>query len=890
MRFIFAEHDRNRQIRLIKESIAEHRIAGTDDPKNFRMHSLYDRLLEQMGDHLVPNWADEIAIVGQGGYGRTEMSPYSDIDLLFLCPDNAPEGIFSGIRSILYLLWDAAVELGHSVRTVDQCEEEAINDLAVLTSLMDTRLIWGDHRIYRKLEESREALISRTDPLELYLRIQGEINKSCEMHGDTIYLLEPNLKEGPGSLRYIQLIMWLSRMVFGYSGIEDLHDAGACDRAEVDQVKEGVSFLAEIRTRLHLLSGRRDDRLSFQAQPVIAKEMGFVDPAERISAASFMREYYRHAATMDFFGRRLLARTRLSLRPDRGVREKRLKLEGRFYVEAGGINYEAPEEFGKDPMDLLNAFLHVARTGCDPDIRLVDLLQANLGVVDGAFMVDPQANSLFVHILRSSQSVYKALNAMMKIGFLERFIREFAWVRFLPSFDAIHQYTVDLHTMKVLEYIDVFRRATGPSTDLLLRTICSRLDKVELLYLAGLFHDIGKGRGSGHEVRGEQITRQILVRLGLPREDVEDVCFLIRNHLAMTQIAFKKDLHDAAAVHRFAENVIHRRRLDLLFLLTHADLRATGPTAFNSWRQMLLEELYYRTLDVLEGVDEAEDLAGWLKEIREVVRKLVPDEYRGPELDEFLNEASSRYLLDFYPALIVEHYVTIRSFLEAHGKSVLEPVDVIVSKVDHHYEPGYSSITLITSERRGLFFRIAGVMSAGRINILGAWTHTIGDNIVIATFHVNDIPEGPLDDPIRWEKFNGDIREVLRGRLDVEELVASKRASTRFRHRRPRHAVPVQIEIDNAASDRATIIEVSAQDRPGLLYDITRHIYSQGLNIILTKITTQVDQATDVFYVTDESGRKILDFGRLDQIRASLRDNLKEMEKDLQDDQTSITS
>lgn len=878
MRFIFANHDRSFQIARIREGITHYRTEGAADPGNFQMHQVYDDLLGQLADHFLGYWKDQIALLGLGGYGRKEMSPYSDIDLLFLRPPDAAEGIYRGIRSILYLLWDARVEIGHSVRTVDECTQEAHKDLAVLTSLMDTRLVWGNEAIYRELLIERERLLHEADPLELYMKIEAERRKSYDRFGHTIYLLEPHLKEGPGSLRYIQLIAWLVRMIFGTSNFDDLTAVGVYGQNAVDEVKRGMHFLAEIRARLHFLMGRRDDRLKFEAQTALAQQMGFQDTPQRRGVEGLMREYYRHASTMDFFGRRVLAKVRLILHPKIVSDAKRLKLDESFYVGAGGIYHVSPDSFAAEPIEILYAFRHVAETGCELDIRMVDLIRNRLRSMDDTLRIDLEANRIFLDIFRCRGSVSKSLNAMMKIGFLEYFIPEFTWIRFLPQHDIYHQYTVDLHTIAVLGIMDSFRRSQDPD-DVLLRTIFDRLERPEVLFLSGLFHDMAKGHGPGHEVRGEQVARPILQRLGLPQEDIDDACFLIRNHLAMTHLAFKKDLHDVDLVGRFAENVVHKRRLDLLTLLTHADLRAVGPTAFSSWRRMLLEELYYRTVDILEGEGpEGEDLAEWIRQIKSAVRELVRPPFRGPTLESYLDSAGSRYFLDYYPGLIVEHYTDLRSYLESRGKTRMDPEDAIARKVDHRL-PGYSSITLITRDRPGLFFRIAGSLAANRINILAAWSHSIED-VAVGSFHVNDIPEGPLDDPDRWEHFQQDLKRVLSGEVDVDELVAVRRAARRVYPGGVRPRFPVKVEIDNAASDRATIVEVYAHDRPGLLYDITRKLSSFGVNIVLTKITTEVDQAADIFYLQDETGSKIIDFERLDQVRTNLQDHLAAMESD----------
>ncbi len=879
MRFIFSTHDKAEQIQRIRDAIGAYREVGKTDPANFEMHPVYDELLCQVCDHFLGYWKTDIALIGLGGYGRKEMSPYSDIDLLFLRPENAPEGIYRAIRSILYLLWDARIELGHSVRTVSECRHEADKDLAVLTSLMDIRKVWGSSEIYRSLVVQRDRLIIESDPLDLYLRVEAEIRKSSDKFGHTIYLLEPHLKEGPGSLRYIQLLTWLARMIFGCANLDDLVVAGLCSAKSVVEIKQGMRFLAETRTRLHFIEGRRDDRLKFDCQALIAREMQFHDAPERPAVENFMREYYRHAAIIDFFGRQLLARARLFLRPKMVSNTKRLEFGASFYLGAGGVNFLTPESFGSDSSQLLQAFKLIAETGCDFDIRLVDLIRSRLSQIDDEMINDPSANRLFIEILECRRNVAKTLNTMMKVGFLERFIPDFARIRFLPQYDIYHQYTVDLHTMAVLENIDEMGEPDGPEDETLLRTIFSKLDKPLVLRLAGLFHDIAKGSGSGHEIRGEKIARPILHRLSLPPEDIEDVVFLIKNHLAMTHLAFKKDIHDEDLIHRFAENVMFKHRLDLLLLLTYSDLKAVGPTALNSWKKMLLEELYYRTLDVIQGEEGGgDDLSDWVSQIKGAVRELVPVEYRGPRLDDFLSRVTPRYCLDFYPGIIVDHFMDIERRLSQTRRDTLSPDDLIAKKTDHT-KRGYSSITLILRDQPGLFCKIAGTLSSNKINILSSWTHLIGP-IALSTLHVNNIPEGPLDDPERWANFQNDFKRVIVGEIDVDTLVETKRQTKGMFTRTTKPRFPIKVEIDNSTSDNATIVEVYAHDRPGLLYDITRRLSVMGLNIILAKISTEVDQAADIFYIQDQNGNKIIDFDEIDSIRDELIRHLIDMEKD----------
>ena len=808
------------------------------------------------------------------------MSPYSDIDLIFLLPDDPRDGIFEAITTMLHMVWDSKVETGYSVRTVKECREEAEKDLAVLTSLLDIRLIWGSQETFQRLVEERETLVDEKDPLDLYLLVEDGIRLSCEQNR-TIYLLEPHLKEGPGSLRYVQLIAWLSQMLFGTAGLADLVLIGVCDEKSVTEARQAVAFVAELRTRLHYMTARGEDRLSFDIQARMAAHLGYTDTPRQPGVVRFMRDYYRHAATLDFFGRRVLAWARLYLRPGVVPDVKRLKINDSFYIGAGGINRFDTDHFCDTPLELLEAFRMIAKTDCELDIRLVDLIGSRLDLVDDAFINDPRANSIFVEIFGLKGTVGKAVRAMMKTGFLERFIREFGRIRCLPTYDAYHHYTVDQHTILVLEGLDYFSRPDVDEKDGLLKTILSRLENPAVLYLAALFHDMGKGSGAGHEVRGEVIARPVLERLGLPSRDVEDVCFLIRNHLAIPHLAFRKDIHDHGLIGRFAETMATKRRLDLLYLLTHADLGAVGPVDMGPWRRLLLEEVYYRTIDALRSESAGgEDLEEWLQELRWLIPRLVLEQYRDVHLDRFIKGTTPRYLLDFYPGVIAEHYVVIREHLDKTGLDSLQPTEVVVRRTDHA-EPGYTAVTLIASDRPGLFFRFAGALSANGINILSAWTHSIGDNVVVATFHCNDVLGGALADGERWERFNVTVTKVISGELDIGEVMEKRRQANEWSPRKFVRTYPLRVEIDNAASDRATIVEVYAQDRPGLLYDIGRWISTLKLNILLTKITTERDQAADIFYVMDQEGNKIVDFNRLDEIKDVLTDQLAKIEDEI---------
>ncbi|MEW6347503.1 MAG: HD domain-containing protein [Thermodesulfobacteriota bacterium] len=933
---IFTEDDRQSQIQRIRTLILEKRRQGASDPSRLNLHTFYDALLTEMADHFLQPWKAGFALVAMGGYGRAEMWPYSDLDMIFLLPDDAPPAMFDAISSVLHLLWDSKVEASYSVRTVKECRQEAEKDLAVLTSLQDIRLVWGSEETFRRLVDEREALVDAIDPLDLYLMIEDGIRVSCDQFR-TIYLLEPHLKEGPGSLRYVQLVTWLARMLFGAENLDDLTMIGVCDDFSVQEAKRAIAFMSNLRARLHYLAGRADDRLSFDAQTKLAAEIGFADTPEQHSVVRFMRDYYRHAATIDFFGRRVLARARLFLRPEVSPEIKRLKINDTFYIGAGGLNLYEPDTLYRHPSGLLVGFLVISQTNCELDIRLIDLIRSCLDLVDDAFLNDPQNNWVFLKIFGTRGTVGKTSRAMMKTGFLERFIREFARIRFLPTYDAYHHYTVDQHTIMVLENLDAFVRPGVNEREALVNTVCVRLENPLVLYLAALFHDMGKGSGAGHEVRGEILARPVLERLGLPAKDVEDVCFLIRNHLAIPHLAFKKDMHDHELIGRFAETVATKRRLDMLFVLTHADLQAVRPADVSPWRRMLLEEVYYRTVDAMESQSAGgEDLEEWTQQIRSLIPGLVPARYRDSHLARFIEGTPSRYLLDFYPGIIAEHYVFIREHLEQNGLQCLQAGDVIVRRTDHE-APGYSAVTLIARDRPGLFFRFSGAFSANGINILSAWTHSIGrvgaatsdrvglarsgdgsrrmsaagdpcgigaarlpdqtaqeggssgpeqcvdlsamgEDLAVSTFHVNDVLGGVPDDPDRWDRFLATVTKVIAGELDIDEVMTKRRKGVGFSPRKFVRNIPLRVEIDNVASDRATIVEIYAQDRPGLLYDIGRCICALGLYITVTKITTERDQAADIFYVVDLDGHKIVDFAQLDRIRAVLLDHLTKME------------
>ncbi len=806
------------------------------------------------------------AVVAQGGYGRGELNPCSDIDLLFLFQHKIDPYVESIVERILYALYDTRLEVGHAVRNVRECVRLAAQDLKVKTALLDTRFLCGDEALYAEFATAMDRDVLKRNAARFFKDKLAESAARHTQYGDSVYLLEPHLKDGEGGLRDLHTAMWLAKVKFKTNKSGELVQLGVITDTEREELEAARDFLFRVRNSLHFLSGKHQDRLTFEFQEACAPELGFQDTPTRKGVEQLMQTYYLHAATINRFSAEIIERCLERAQPYR--------LLGRFTtrtirpgvsISSGVLSISGEELLVEDPTNLIRVFADAQRHGTEISNGTKRLLRANLHRIDEAARTSPEMVAAFFEVLHGKNQVYESMLEMHRVGVLGAFLPEFGHLTCMVLHDLYHTYTVDEHSLRGVREMERLRAGEHQGIAPLLTQVMREIDRVDILFLSMILHDIGKGHGSKHSERGAAMIDAIATRLNLNTDDAEQLKFLVLHHLTMSHLAQRRDIHDQRLLVDFAKRVETLDNLKKLYLLTFADMRAVGPKIWNNWHDMLLAELYQQTFDIFEsGAFVEEDQAERLQRVRERIDKAakhVPVEARAT----FLHEMPDRYLLGTDEATIVHHMDLVGRFSEG------EP---FLAEVKHFPERAFSELTVLTADRPGLFAMLSGVLLAHGMNILTASINTSTRGTALDIFRVShgDSAES-VQRPDRWETLVVTLGAVLTGRAGIEEVVAgSEREGILAKRYVPR--VPTEVEVDNDVSASFTVLDVYTQDRVGVLFAIANTLFHLGLSIHVAKITTNVDQVLDVFYVSDERGEKIVDDERIAEIRAELLSRL----------------
>ncbi len=803
-----------------------------------------------------------VAIVALGGYGRNELCPYSDIDLMFLYKPRNKSFAKDITEKLLYLLWDLNFEVGHSVRTIDECLELCLDDdedTTILTSLLDGRLIFGDKDLYNNFEKK---LFNDLMPSISSKFIQKKIEENEERidrFGRSIYLIEPNVKEGEGGLRDIHYALWIAQAKFKVKTFDELLPKGILLEKELRTFEKGLNFLLLIRSELHYLAERREDRLGFEFQEKIAKFLGFKD-AELPGVERFMRIYYLRANDTREQSNRLIEKCvtvpRAKIRTPKAV-----SLEHGFIIQSGMLSVSSVEIFNDDPANLMRAFEYADKHEVRMNTYLVELIRegVNRTTIDESVRANEEFNASFLRLLRKGKNVADTLFEMNRLKLLGYYIPEFGKIVCMGQHDAYHVYTVDVHSIFMVGEIENLINYKYDEEFPLLTKTAESVMKRHVLFLACLFHDMGKGEGRNHAQKGAAMIPKIAKRMGLTRVDGEQLEFLVKHHLIMTHFSQRRDIHDFSLIARFARSVKTLETLSLLYLLTFADVRSVGPDVWTNWKGMLLKELYIRTVKVLEqGEFKKEEPKDRLKRVTEDVSGMLSKKVTKRNVKSILSEMPDSYFLGFSPRKIASH-------VEFIDKSK----GVIGFDLSFFPNQEFDELTIWGKDQHGIFSRLCGVIRASGFNILGARIATRSDGRILDVFYVNRLGKSSGGEDELYKKLDRNLNGVLSGKLDLEKLVAARKKD-RSRYGKKIPLYPTRIEIDNEASDKATIIDVFTYDRAGLLYDITKSISELKLSIEYAKISTKVDQVVDAFYVLDKKGQKITDKENIEDIKAAI--------------------
>ena len=815
--------------------------------------------------HAIP--VQPCALLALGGYGRGEMNPYSDIDLMFLCHKTPPEDV---VRETLYLLWDAGYTLGHSVRTRRDVIKMADVDLTAQTAMREARFLEGDSQLYGWFEE--EIHHKRFSPRRRRSFIQRKIAECRERHAafsNAVNVMEPNVKESPGGLRDYHTARWIAAAFYRAETLADLENEGLSTQEDRQAVEAALDFLFRVRNALHYHYGRKNDLLSVDVQETLAASLHFEAGDEKLAVEHFLKAYYVHANVIAHFCQTVVEAVSRMYRPRRWSILRRTRRVGDgFVVRDGYLGHEATvldEVFTARPELMMQVFVkaHDCRVPLEPILSRTIKANAVLLTAD-ATRCSPEVRDTFWHILSQSHSA-SILRALHWHGLLDAYIPEFAPLACLPSYDLHHRYTVDEHTLLTIEKVESLADTTVPMLQQLARFYeeLSDSDK-KLLKLALLLHDLGKDVGpckASHVHRSGELAEEVCERFELPAEQRHVIQVLVVHHLAMNRLAQRRDITDKKVVAECASLVETPSNLQKLYLLTFADTSAVGPDVWTVWKGTLLAELYYRTHDYL--VQQRSIIAPSDDELRSRARVGLMAALNGQgnpvEVDRFLGSMPARYLMTTTLGQMAIH-------LDMMKKAWQLP---IVLHAEPHASAGFSSVTICAKERRGIFSLIAGALSHSRLNILGAEIYTSQDDVALDILHVETLDQGAVMDPQVWQRVEAVLRDALVDARRVEQVPLQGRHPLKGQ-KFDVFVKPAHIVINNNHSDTHTILELQAQDSLGLLYRLTRVLYEQDVDIALAKISTEGNRAIDVFYVTDADGRKIVKETALESIRQAL--------------------
>ena len=812
-----------------------------------------------------PTEAERLSVLAVGGYGRAEMAPQSDVDLLFLTPWKVTPWAESVIESLLYMLWDLKLKVGHSTRTTKDCIRLGREDFTIRTALLEHRYIAGDVDLAAELEGKLWAELFRNSGPEF---IEAKLAERAERHkrqGGQRYVLEPNVKEGKGGLRDLQTLYWIGKYLHRVPDAEGLVGAGLLRREEYESFARAEDFLWSVRCHLHYIANRPVDQLTFDMQVEVAARMGYADTGGRRAVEHFMQEYFRHATRVGELTRVFL--TELEARHVKGeaslmgLFRRRKRVRAGLKLVQGRIDVADEAAFLADKLNLLRVFEEGLRTGYLLHPNVMRLITTNLDLIDDDMRDDPEAARIFLDLMLKHGNPERALRRMNELDVLGAFIPEFEAIVAMMQFNVYHHYTVDEHTIQCISTLAQIERGELVEDLPLSSSILKAGVNRKVLYVALLLHDIGKGRPEDHSILGAQIARRVAPRLGLTDEECDTVEWLVRYHLLMSDMAQKRDIGDPRTVRDFAKVVKTRKRLDLLTVLTVCDIRGVGPGTWNNWKAMLLRQLHNDTAEALEGGLEN-----------------LNREKRENEAKRHLREALSDWDARDLRAELARHYPPYWQGLGTDTHAVfaglLKGIDDLEIRIDLHPEPARDATRacFALADHPGIFSRLAGALALVGANIVDARTYTSKDGYATAVFWVQDADGHPYE-TARLPRLRQMIDKTLRGEVVPRQALADR---DKVKKREREFRFPTHITFDNEGSDIYTIIEVDTRDRPGLLYDLTRTLAANNIYIASAVIATFGAQVVDSFYVKDMFGLKLHAKSKQEALERKLRQAITE--------------
>ena len=817
-----------------------------------------DRVLSVCFDHFIrTDTKNSCSLVAVGGYGRHELMPGSDIDLMILLakkPDRAEQEKLSGF---LTFLWDIGLEVGHSVRTIRDCVREGKADVTVMTTMLESRLITGSPELYEKFEQAISPRKIWSSRKFFEAKLEEQQNRHLRFN-DTAYNLEPNIKEGPGGLRDIQIIGWVAKRHFGARSLEELVQHRFITEAEYQLLDSGQQHLWRVRFALHRIAGRREDRLLFDYQKKIAEAFGFKSGEHNLAIEQFMQQYYRTIMELERLSEMLLQIFREEILLTKSQR-RLTPLNERFNLRNNYLEVAHAEVFKQHPSALMELFLLISlNERCEGvTASTIRLVREHLYLVDEAYRSNDDVNHLFMQLMSAPNGMTHQMRRMNSYGFLAAYIPAFAKITGRMQYDLFHAYTVDQHTIFVIRNLRRFALDKHRDEFPFCNDVYEELENPCLLYLAALFHDIAKGRGGDHSELGAEEATLFCLQHKLNRKETRIVSQLVRDHLLMSVTAQRKDISDPDVVRDFAQRVGSVSMLNYLYLLTVADIRSTNPKLWNNWKDALLQQLYRATKAVIRrGIDHAPDIEEIIEENRDAAYEQMADlPFTREQIDSVCDRLPGDYFLRHHPLEIKWHVNTILS----------NPEQARLVSIRQSTYTRNTKVFVYGEQAAHAFSQVTGTLGALGLDILNAEIFTTRDDKLMDTFIIQDRNGQAVTDPAVIAQIEARLLKALQSDSIYKKSLNSRKSRQlkSFDH-------PTQVHFDQDYLNQRTVMEISAIDMPGVLSTIANVIAAKDLSITHAKISTLGEKIDDIFYLTTPSGKAITDKGTLDSLATDL--------------------
>jgi [protein-PII] uridylyltransferase len=831
---------------------------------------LTDQLIRVLHDHVITDLypvgnrtkGERLSIMAVGGYGRAEMAPHSDVDIAFLTPGKQTAWCEQVIEAMLYMLWDLGLKVGHSSRSVDEMVRMSKGDLTIRTAMLEGRFLWGDQALFEEASQRFFTDVVAGTERQFVTEKLAERNERHKRLGDSRYVVEPNVKEGKGGLRDLQTLYWIGKYIHKVKSAAELVEVGLFTPAEFRAFRRAENFLLAVRCHLHTITDRPEDRLTFDLQREVANRMQFAERPGKSSVERFMQYYFLQAKRVGSLSGIFLAQLdeQFARKTPRGLlagfRAKARSVKG-YKVYGGKIGAQGDKWFQDNPVRLIEIFQIAEENGFEIHPETMRMAARDSSLIKQKVRQDKTANELFLKVLAGRRDPEAVLRWMNEAGVFGRFVPDFGRVNAQMQFDMYHHYTVDEHTIRAIGLLSRIEQGKLAADHPLATEILPQISHRNALYVSVLLHDIAKGRGGDHSVLGAEVAQKLCPRLGMSENETELVSWLVHTHLFMSATAFKRDLSDPKTIADFIGNIQNIERLRLLTLLTIVDIRAVGPGIWNSWKRQLLAQLYIAAEEMLRLGYKANGRKERVAERKRLVADLLGDKAH------VIEELETRFD-DSYWIAEQEDIIALNLVQYSAAKGLEHKLSI---HCEYYAARGATLVTVIGDDHPGLFFRIAGAIHLAGGNIIDARIHTTRVGKALDNFLIQDPLGRPFREEAQLERLKTSIEDALANRIELVPQLAKRplphaRSST--------FDVRPQVYFDNKASNRFTVIEVNARDRPALLNRLARAMFESQLMVNSAHITHYGERAADTFYVTDLTGGKVTSEARLKAIEERL--------------------